>query len=279
MQFSTMKQRYNAHYLLVYCDPKVHGVKTYNEVLRSLALARKARPIHVKQPEGEKEEAQVIYVLSTDRNLFLVHLFEDHPQAVLLGPDDQPVNLMTHYLKNLKKIEGLSVSEFLNKAANAEVEFAAKPGDDENKQNRLDTQKRIYSLDRFLMTRMYRENDLTVIKDSAKLAQFVTEALNGKRELYWESEKVKPQKYSDKVVGNEFERRVLESKRDSLILIYHPLAEKNRGLKEKFEMLAQNLGGSNDKLLIGRCNGLNESSAYLKPQKLPAIIYVQQNGS
>jgi hypothetical protein len=99
---------------------------------------------------------------------------------------------MTHYLKNLKKIEGLSVSEFLNKAANAEVEFAAKPGDDENKQNRLDTQKRIYSLDRFLMTRMYRENDLTVIKDSAKLAQFVTEALNGKRELYWESEKVKP---------------------------------------------------------------------------------------
>jgi len=38
-----------------------------------------------------------------------------------------------------------------------------------------------------------------------------------------------------KVVGEDFEKKVLKSKQDTLLLIYHPEKSKNRGLKEKLD--------------------------------------------
>jgi hypothetical protein len=37
------------------------------------------------------------------------------------------------------------------------------------------------------------------------------------------------------VVGEDFEKKVLKSKQDTLLLIYHPEKSKNRGLKEKLD--------------------------------------------
>jgi len=56
-----------------------------------------------------------------------------------------------------------------------------------------------------------------------------------------------------------------------LVLVYHPVSHKNRGLKEKFDELARSV--DQDKLLIVRYNGINESAVFKNPTKLPAIIH------
>ena len=57
------------------------------------------------------------------------------------------------------------------------------------------------------------------------------------------------------------------------MLIYHPLFEKNRGLKKRFDRYAE-LQASNGgtSLQFFRYNGLNESEVFKTPSKLPAII-------
>lgn len=105
------------------------------------------------------------------------------------------------------------------------------------------------------MSKLYKEDSLDVLKNGDKLTIFINEVLNGERPLYWESAKAKSPKYSQKLVGQDFEKRVFERDRDALVLIHHPVAEKNRGLKQKFEEFAkENL---DENLLIARYSGVN----------------------
>ncbi len=78
----------------------------------------------------------------------------------------------------------------------------------------------------------YREDNIQVLKNPQKLTAFVELAQKGEIPMYFESQKLKPQKFSEKVVGEDFEKRVIDRKdRDALVLVYHPITEKNRGLK------------------------------------------------
>jgi len=66
----------------------------------------------------------------------------------------------------------------------------------------------------------------------------VTSVLDSKIKPQFQSQNEKHQKHSAKLVGQDFEKRVIDSEEDALVLIYHPLSEKNRGLKDKFERFA-----------------------------------------
>ena len=58
------------------------------------------------------------------------------------------------------------------------------------------------------------------------------------------------------------------------MLVYHPIKEKNRNLKKKFEAFAESLSiDGNQNLLVGRYNGINESAVFKNPKKLPALIH------
>ena len=58
------------------------------------------------------------------------------------------------------------------------------------------------------------------------------------------------------------------------MLIYHPLSHKNRGLKEKFDFLAD--AKTDLDVQFFRYNGLNESDVFKTPEKLPAILYFRR---
>lgn len=75
--------------------------------------------------------------------------------------------------------------------------------------------------------------------------------------------------------GEDFDKRVLESKKDTLILIQHPLKENNRKLSEMFEEYTRMESGKseNKNILFARYNGVNESQSFKNPGKLPALIY------
>jgi len=97
----------------------------------------------------------------------------------------------------------------------------------------------VFSPDRFIMGKMYREDRFEQVSNPARLTAFVNEVLNNERPLWWASEKLKHKKYSQKIVGNDFEARVFDRRDDSLVLIYHPISSKNRGVKQKFEEFAK----------------------------------------
>lgn len=86
---------------------------------------------------------------------------------------------------------------------------------------------------------MYKEDSLATLKNPQKLLDFVDEARSGSRPAFYEQMRTIPEKYSVKIAGKDFEKRVFESKKDALVLIYHPEPEKNRGIKQKFEHFAQ----------------------------------------
>ena len=62
-------------------------------------------------------------------------------------------------------------------------------------------------------------------------------------------------------MGEDFEKRVLESKKDVVLLITHPNKSKNRKLLEQFEELTREERSKpeNSGLLLARYNGVNES--------------------
>ena len=121
------------------------------------------------------------------------------------------------------------------------------------------------------MQALHMENKLEELTNSDSLLQFVNESLAGTRPKHWLSEKPKTPKHSTKVVGDSLKAHVFDTQRDALMLIYHPVASKNRGIKERFESLASNVDSS--KLLVARYNGVNESAVFKNPNKLPAIVH------
>ena len=97
----------------------------------------------------------------------------------------------------------------------------------------------MYDPNRFIFdAKMYKEDSLATLKNPQKLLDFVDEARSGSRPAFYEQMRTKPEKYSVKIAGKDFEKRVFESKKDALVLIYHPEPEKNRGIKQKFEHFA-----------------------------------------
>jgi len=78
------------------------------------------------------------------------------------------------------------------------------------------------------------------------------------------------------VVGDDFEQRVFNSSKEGIMLVYHPITDKNRGLKDKFDQFAYR--HSNAGISYFRYNGINESEVFKTPGKLPAILYFKSNG-
>lgn len=183
--------------------------------------------------------------------------------------DFKPVDSFETHLPQLEQIEGTSVELFKKACETAEQDFAEKPDDNDIEKNNKDTMKRLFSSDRFQMTAHYVQKDLDKLTDPDHLSEFVDSILAQKIKPQFQSQTEKRQKHSAKLVGLDFEKRVIESEQDALVLIYHPSSEKNRGLKEKFERFAQQQKANDSQLLIGRMNALNESPVFKNPAKLP----------
>lgn len=79
----------------------------------------------------------------------------------------------------------------MEKQLNSEEEFAHKEGDSKDTKHSKDTTRMVFSVDRFLMGKMYREDKLESLTNPTKLTSFVNEVLNGQRQLWWASEKIK----------------------------------------------------------------------------------------
>jgi hypothetical protein len=55
---------------------------------------------------------------------------------------------------------------------------------------------------------MHHTFDQDILTNPEKLVNFIQQAVLGQLPLYWETEQVPKQKYSQKVVGEDFEKRI-----------------------------------------------------------------------
>ena len=103
-----------------------------------------------------------------------------------------------------------------------------------------DSKGLIFKEERFEMQKMSITGEKSVLEDPQRLVQFVEDSQSGANPPTWLSQNEKEKKVSMKIVGQTFEKLVYDGKRDALVLVYHPLKAKNRGLKKKFEAFAKN---------------------------------------
>lgn len=101
--------------------------------------------------------------------------------------------------------------------------------------HRKETMKLIYSAERFIMNKIYHTDNQETLTDFTKLVEFVKSSINGEVKYYWDSQNIPKTKYAQKVVGEDFDKRIMQGNKDALVLVYHPVKEKNRELIEKFE--------------------------------------------
>ena len=82
---------------------------------------------------------------------------------------------------------------------------------------------------------MYQTLDLQTLTNYEKIAEFVKQSINGELKYYWDTEAIPHPKYAQKVVGEDFDKRILQTPKDALVLVYHPSNEKNRELKSQYD--------------------------------------------
>ena len=88
-------------------------------------------------------------------------------------------------------------------------------------------------------------------------------------------------KYSLNCVGEDFAKKVLFNKQDSLVLISHPTGEKNRNMKQMYEQFCKKSEAEqlNKDLVMARYKGVNESAQYWVPESLPALVLFKKGNS
>ncbi len=89
------------------------------------------------------------------------------------------------------------------------------------------------------MTKMHRTDDKSDLITAQGIVDYINMVLLGEEDLFWESECLPKRKYSEKIVGEDFQKKVLESKNDVAVFVAHPLKRKNRKLAEVWEHVAR----------------------------------------
>lgn len=108
-------------------------------------------PSYSADKGGPEATPEVMFVVSTCNKLPPVGMLKkDKPQAIFIkmGKDSQ-VDCIKEYLPAIEKIEGLSPAEFMEKAKNADKEFAPARGDDEAAKNSKQHMSIVFNEERF----------------------------------------------------------------------------------------------------------------------------------
>jgi hypothetical protein len=103
--------------------------------------------------------------------------------------------------------------------------------DDDLARNKKETKRLIFSPERFLLPKLHHSfNHNKELEKPEGIVQFTEKCLKGEMPDYFESEPIPKQKYTQKVVAEDFANRVLKSQKPVLMLITHPVKAKNHGI-------------------------------------------------
>ena len=199
-------------------------------------LLLKKQTQNINENPNHNLHNNMLFIISTTPMLIPILKLANktQPRALIVLPEhDQTdsLDLRDSYWKDLKKIDGIPAQEFY-KRCNEKAKYV----DQNQSEDEKESVKMKYSHDRFMFTKSY---SLSSSLNEKTLTEFITQVSKNKLKPYFESEIPVPIKYAERVVGEDFKKKILKSKHDCVLLLENPVEKENRGYKEKYERYAK----------------------------------------
>lgn len=168
------------------------------------------------------------------------------PRALIVLPEHDKndiLDLRDNYWKNLTKIDGVEAQEFYRRCSDKSLQDSAKDEDEK------ESVKMKYSHDRFQFTKTFsiagqltedRLNQFIDLVQKNKYGLLFTNSYNFRMKPFFESEEPLKPTFSERVVGEDFKKKIAQSSHDCVLLLEHPLEEENREYVAKYEQYVQN---------------------------------------
>ena len=270
MGFAQLYSKYQSPTLIVYWE-KDHP--NYDKILEETYKARQNYPLVLSERKAAENanpnlnlKENLIFVVSTCSMLIpLLKLSSKIPRAILAIPEHDSkdcIDLRNSYWMNLKKIDGMPIDEFYKLVEQ-------KPHLKESAQDEKDTKKARFSEDRFKLQKSFSIAG-NITEESLKF--LIEQAQNNNLKPFFESDDIPEETYAERVVGEDFKKRVLQSKQDCLVFVEHPIHKENKGYANKFERSAK-LNKNND-LKFFRITSFNENESFhFQKYNSPTVLY------
>lgn len=212
MSFAQLYSKYQSPSLIVYCD-REH--KDYSQILAEVHKARLMFPLKLRDRKADEPanpnhdiKNNLLFIVSTTPMLIpLMRLTSKQPRAILALPDNDQndsVDLRDSYWRDLRKIDGLPALDFYARVAEKPHLKAA--SDDER-----ESVKAKFSEDRFKFQKTFSVSGRITAES---IALMVEQAQKGKLRPFFESEDKPLEHFSEITVGEDFKKKVLQSKHD-----------------------------------------------------------------
>jgi hypothetical protein len=271
MAFAQLFTKYQSPSIIVYCD-KNHP--DYHKILAETYKARQGFPLQLNKKNTTENpnrdlKHNLLFIVSTQPMLIpLLKLTSKKPRVLLAYPEhdnNDVIDLRDKYWKNLKKIDGLSTEEFYKRVAE-------KPHTTTEDENERESVKAKFSEDRFKFTKVHSfKGEIT----AEHITQFIEAAQKNKLKPFFESEEIPEQLNSERVVGEDFKKKVLQSKHDCVVYLEHPNPNENRGYAKKYEKFVQSHKSGDVKFY--RISDINETDVFkLTNYQSPTVLYFKQ---
>ena len=274
MGFAQLYSKYQSPSLIVYWDK---NDPNFNKILSEVYKTRQNYPLVLNEKKAEEKKnpnhnlkENLLFIVSTCPMLIpLLKLSSKQPRAILAVPEhdsDDVIDLRNKYWSHLKKIDGMPIDEYYKMVEE-------KPHLKENNQDEKDTKKARFSEDRYKLQKSWsisgdiNESGLTYLIEQAQL---------NKMKNFFESEDIPEVLFSEKVVGEDFKRKVLQSKHDWVVFLENPIQKENRDYGEKFERSAKL--NKNSDVKYYRITDFNETDTFkLMKYNSPTVLYFKKN--
>lgn len=181
--------------------------------MKETYIARRKYPLNIAKKDEKSNpnrdlKNNLLFVVSTQPMLIpLLKLAEKKPRVILALPEydnNDIIDLRDKYWKDLKKIDGYTVEEFFKRVAE-------KPYTKEEDEDKRESAKAKFSEDRFKFSKNYSFSGKI---DAEKISLFIEEAQKNKLKPYFESEPIPEVTYAERVVGEDFKKKILQSSHD-----------------------------------------------------------------
>jgi hypothetical protein len=273
MSFAQLFTKYQSPSLIVYCDK---NDPDYEKILEETFKARQNFPLKIEKKDQKANPNHdltnnLLFIVSTQQMLIpLLKLPNKTPRVILAFPEfdsNDIINLRDNYWKFLTKIDGMASTEFFQKVADKSKLKEAKTEDE------FESAKAKFSEDRYKFTKTHSFSGRIT---ASKITTFIEAARDGKLKPYFESEDIPEETFAERVVGEDFKKKILQSDHDCVVFLEHPTEKENLGYHTKFEKFVKN--NQDDSIKFYRIKDYNETDVFkLNNYQSPTVLYFKKD--
>lgn len=182
----------------------------------------------------------------------------------------EKIDAINEYLTHIKKIEGMSKEDYLEKISNTVIE--KKPESDTKHEDSKKARSLLFASDRFKLNNSYKMDKEITCKN---LLNFINDSEAERIPRYCHCHRLK-KRIAQKIVADDFEEIVYKSKKNVVVLLESAQSGKEKKFREIYENIAERSLNSKH-TIYGRYNVVNESQVFQYKGMTPSIAVFTVN--